>query len=285
MKVFWSLVLACSLSVQSACSSGGGGGGSTAGSVLDPDVAPVTAGQWYRPSVFVTWQWQLQGALNTSYAVDLYDVDLFDTPVATIQAIQSSGKRVICYFSAGSYEDFREDKDDFDPAVLGNTLDGWQDERWLDVRSANVHSIMQARLVLAKNKGCDGVEPDNMDAYANDSGFALTARDQLAFNRFLANEAHARGLSVALKNDLDQIPELVDYYDFAVNEQCFEYSECDALVLFIDRARPVLNAEYLAIYRTDESARSAVCTESLGHQFSTLLLPLALDDSFRHSCL
>ena len=52
---------------------------------------------------------------------------------------------------------------------------------------------MQARLDLAVSKGCVGVEPDNVDGYQNSSGFPLTAADQLAYNRFLAGEARARG--------------------------------------------------------------------------------------------
>lgn len=251
---------------------------------INPDMQPVVDGNWYRPSLFVTWQWQLQGDINTSYAVEIYDIDLFDTPSTAIQELQSVGKKVVCYFSAGSYEAFREDKDKFSPEDIGNTLDGWDDERWLDIRSSNVHSIMLERLDLAKQKGCDGVEPDNMDGYMNSPGFNLTASDQLAFNRFIANEAHNRGLSVGLKNDLDQINELVDYFDFAVNEQCFEYSECNSLLPFVNNGKPVLNAEYLSKYVTDETERNALCNESVNMQFSTLVLPLDLNDEFRYSC-
>ncbi len=229
---------------------------------------------WYRPSLFVTWQWQLDGNINTSYDVEIYDVDLFDTPLSTIEELHARGKKVICYFSAGSYEDFREDKDKFRSDEIGNTLDNWEDERWLDIRSTNVHAIMKSRLSLAKNKGCDGVEPDNVDGFMNNSGFNLTAADQLAFNRFIANEAHKRGLSVGLKNDLEQINELVDYYDFAINEQCFEYNECDALQPFITKGKPVLNAEYMNKYVTDENERDELCRESIDLEFSTLIVPL-----------
>jgi hypothetical protein len=252
---------------------------------LNPDVQPITVGNWYRPSILVTWQWQLQGNINTSYSVEMYDIDLFDSPLTTIQELQSAGKKVICYFSAGSYEDFREDKDKFQPEELGNKLDAWSDESWLDIRSKNVHSIMLERLDLSKQKGCDGVEPDNMDGYINDSGFNLTASDQIAYNRFIANEAHKRGLSVGLKNDLDQINELVDYYDFSLNEQCFEHNECYAVAPFINKEKPVLNVEYLNKYVTNEAERNILCQESLSRQFSTLILPLALDDEFRYSCL
>ncbi|MCB0077412.1 MAG: endo alpha-1,4 polygalactosaminidase [Anaerolineales bacterium] len=87
------------------------------------------------------------------------------------------------------------------------------------------------------------------------------------------------------KNDLAQINELVDYYDFSVNEQCFEYDECNTLFPFINNGKPVLNAEYSNKYVADESARHDLCTESVNNQFSTLILPLNLDDEFRFSCL
>ena len=286
-SVKYLLVTLCAV-ILSGCNSSDDGepsNNSNSRVILEPNVAPISAGSWYRPPVSVTWQWQLEGNLNTSYSVALYDVDLFDTRNTTIQNLQQSGIKVVCYFSAGSYEDYRDDKDLFLPNTLGNTLDGWADERWLDIRSANVHSIMKKRLDIAKNKGCDGVEPDNMDGYTNKSGFNLTSQDQLAYNRFIANEAHKRGLAVGLKNDLDQISELVEYFDFAVNEQCFEYSECDALLPFINHGKPVLTAEYLDKYVNSSSEREAICQESRDNQFSTLILPLDLNDSFRFSCL
>lgn len=251
---------------------------------LDADAQPITSGNWYQPSLSTSWQWQLLGSLNDQYPVEIYDIDLFDTAAETIAALQSTGKKVICYFSAGSYENFREDKDEFDTSVLGNTLDGWEDENWLDIRAENVHNIMLNRLDLAQQKGCDGVEPDNMDGYLNESGFDLSYDDQLAYNRFIANEAHNRDLAVGLKNDLEQIDDLVTYYDFAVNEQCFEYNECDTLQPFIDYGKPVLNAEYLQQYADNETARNQLCAEANQMQFSTLVLPLDLDDSFRYSC-
>ena len=250
-----------------------------------PNVPPLISGNWYRPTPLVTWQWQLSGTVNTSYDVAIYNIDLFDSSEVLIQQLQASGKKVICYFSAGSYEEWRPDAHQFTADDLGNPLDNWPGERWLDIRSTNVHSIVKNRLDLAIQKGCDGVEPDNVDGYTNNSGFLLTAADQLAFNRFIANEAHSRSLSVGLKNDLDQIDELIAYYDFAVNEECFELSECDALTLFINHGKAVLNAEYKKEYVNDENVRNALCADALNRQFSTLILPLQLDDKFRFSCL
>lgn len=147
---------------------------------------------------------------------------------------------MICYFSAGSAEDFRSDCGRFADSDLGEVLEGFEGEVWVDIRSQNVFDIMLLRLDRAVANGCDGVEPDNVDGYTNDTGFDLTATDQLAFNRHLANEAHRRGLSVALKNAGDQAAELVDYFDFELNEQCHEFNECGQLQVFLDRDKPVL---------------------------------------------
>lgn len=124
-----------------------------------------------------------------------------------------------------------------------------------------------------------------MDGYTNNSGINLTANDQLAFNRFMVAEAHARGLSVGLKNALDLIPQLVNHYDFSVNEQCHQYNECDTLMPFINQGKAVFNVEYKNKYVNDEAARKALCLDAKNRKFTTLVLPLDLDDSFRLSCL
>lgn len=239
---------------------------------------------WYQPALSATWQWQLEGTVNETYDVDLYDIDLFDSSAALIARLQQEGKKVICYFSAGSYEGWREDAGDFAPSDLGDPMEGWEEEKWLDIRSENVKSVMKARLDLAARKGCDGVEPDNVDGYANDNGVGLSAADQLEYNRFLAEAAHERGLSIGLKNDLDQIPELVTYFDFAVNEECHPYEECDALSPFTEAGKPVFNAEYEERYVTDPEAFAALCKKSQDANIRTLVLPLDLDDSYRYGC-
>ena len=231
-----------------------------------------------------TWQWQLQGELNKSYDVKVYDIDLFDTNKSTIKELQASGKIVICYFSAGSYEKWRDDADSFPQEALGEKMDGW-DERWLDIRNSQIKTIMQNRLKLAKEKGCDGVEPDNVDGYSNNTGFSLNPQEQIKFNKYLAKEAKYLGLLIGLKNDLNQIKELEPYFDFALNEQCHEYNECELLSPFIESIKPVFNAEYAKKYVDNTNgARDKLCTDAKARDFRTLVLPLDLDGSFRFSC-
>jgi len=163
-------------------------------------------------------------------------------------------------------------------------MDGWAGEKWLDISNPSLAPIMIARLNLAVQKGCDGVEPDNMDGYTNKTGFALSADDQLAYNKFIANEARKRGLSVGLKNDLDQIQALEPYYDFSLNEECHAFDECDKMRPFIEAHKPVFNAEYDKKYSEDNNTKTTICQDAKQRKFKTLLLPLLLDGSFRYSC-
>ena len=241
-------------------------------------------GNWYRPDPNVTWQWQLTGELDTAVRATLYDIDLFDASPEMIAALHNQGKKVLCYFSGGSSENWRPDADSFPKKSLGNVLDGWPDEKWLDVRDTTVHRLMLARISLAQSKGCDGVEPDNMDGYANSSGFNFTDQDQLAYNRFLANVAHSRGLTIALKNDLGQAEALAPYFDLAMNEQCHQFTECDLYQPFVTAGKPVLNVEYLEKYVQNISEFNTLCAQSDSLHLRTLILDIHLDGSLRQSC-
>jgi Glycoside-hydrolase family GH114 len=223
----------------------------------------------------VTWQWQLSGLpLDTSVDAQVYDVDLFETTDAELAKLRADGRTVICYFSAGSFEAFRPDAGEFPDAVKGSPLDPpFADELWLDVRAPAVLQRVRARLDLAASRGCHGVEPDNVDGYANDNGFGLSEGDQLAFNRAVAAEAHARGLSVGLKNDLDQLADLVGDFDWALNEECFSFDECDLYAdTFLAAGKAVLHAEYV-----EASQLGAVCAVTRPLGLSTLVKHIELD--------
>jgi hypothetical protein len=208
--------------------------------------APVacTGSPCWVPPANTSWQIQLQGKIKTTFDARLYDVDLFDTPQAMITTLHAAGRRVACYFSAGSYESWRSDAARF-PATVKGGGNGWPGEQWLDVRRLDLlMPIMESRLDLCQARGFDSVDPDNLDGYSNVTGFPLTAGDQLAYNASIANAAHARGLTVALKNDLNQTAQLVPYFDWALNEQCFQYQECALLNPFRNAGKAVMNIEY-----------------------------------------
>ena len=231
---------------------------------------PPASGNWWHPHPGLKWQIQYAGRLDPKLDVKAYDLDLVDTDPAIIQQLKSRGIKVICYFSAGSFEAWRPDAHDFPASVQGQP-NGWKGEKWLDIRKIDIlKPIMQKRIDLAVQKGCDAVDPDNVEAYDNKSGFPLTAKDQIAYNKMIAELAHAAGLAVSLKNDPDQIPQLLPYFDFAVSEQCFEYQSCDQLEPFIKAGKPVFDIEY-------KGTTAAFCPKANKLNFDTVKKDLDLD--------
>lgn len=236
-----------------------------------------THADWWRPTPGMSWQIQYSGKVDTSLTVEVYNLDLFETLPAAIQGLHTAGKRVICYFSAGSLENWRPDAARFPRSALGKKVDGWPGERWLDIRRLDVlMPIMQDRMELAAAKGCDAVDPDLVEAYAESTGFPLGYHDQLRYNMALADTAHALGLAVGLKNDLGQIPDLLPYFDFAVNEECFDYRECAALKPFIAAGKPVFGIEYRRPWKS-------FCPKANALNFDFLLKRRKLD-AWRKAC-
>ncbi|MET7651350.1 MULTISPECIES: endo alpha-1,4 polygalactosaminidase [unclassified Streptomyces] len=223
-----------------------------------------SAGKRWQPTPGTDWQWQLSGRLDTTVDVPVYDIDGFDHTAATVAGLHRDGRKAICYLSTGAWEDWRPDAAKFPRSVIGEG-NGWKGERWLDIRRTDVlEPLMAARLDMCREKGFDAVEPDNMDGYKNTTGFPVEAADQLRYNRLIAGLAHDRGMAVGLKNDLDQIPELVGDFDFAVNEQCAQYDECEDLTPFIEAGKAVFHVEY-------ELPTSDFCADSRRLKLSSLL--------------
>ena len=216
------------------------------------------------------WQYQLQGRVDTTVDAATFIVDGFDVDAATVADLQGRGRTVICYVNAGALEDWRPDAGRYPDEIVGDPLDDWQGERWLDIRATEVlRPILAERFDICAGKGFTGVEADNVDGYTQDSGFDLTGDDQLRFNRMLAELAHERSLTIGLKNDLDQIDDLVGEFDFAVNESCVQYRECAALAPFTAQGKPVLHVEY-------ELGTDAFCPVTAPLGFRSIRKPVAL---------
>ncbi|MCX5587180.1 endo alpha-1,4 polygalactosaminidase [Streptomyces erythrochromogenes] len=266
------LLLVLPLLLLAACTAGPDGEGDDE-PYRWPELAP---GQRWQPPPGTDWQWQLTGKLDTSVKAPVYDVDGFDTTRAQVAALKKAGRKTICYVSTGAWEDFRPDAEAFPQDLLGKG-NGWEGERWLDIRRvAELEPLMAERFDMCRDKGFDAVEPDNMDGYKNTTGFPLTADDQLRYNRLIAKLAHDRGMSVGLKNDLDQIPQLVGDFDFAVNEQCAQYDECERLTPFIAAGKAVFHAEY-------ELSTRRFCERSRELKLSSLQKKYDLD-AWRRTC-
>jgi len=205
----------------------------------------VQAATWWQPHGVLSWQMQFSGRIDTAVVAGAYDIDAFETSAALVTKLHNLGRHVVCYIDAGSWENGRPDAGDYPAAVKGKTMDGWPSERWLDIRRIDVLGpILDNRIAMCAARGFDGVEFDNVDGYSNDTGFPLTASDQLTFDRWLANAAHAHGLSVGLKNTPSLAVQLEPSFDFAIVEQCVQYRECSSFAPFLNAKKPMLDIEY-----------------------------------------
>jgi hypothetical protein len=246
------------------------------GPAPSPSPPAASTSRWV-PAPRTTWQWQLTGAVDQAVDAQMFDIDLFDNAASVVAALHARGRHVVCYLDAGTYEPGRPDSASYPAVVLGKALPDWPGERWLDVRRLDLLGpILERRLDLCKQKGFDAVEPDNIDGYGNDSGFPLTADDQLRFNRFLADAAHARSLSIGLKNDLDQVTSLEPSFDWALNEQCYQYGECDTLAPFARAGKAVFITEY-------ELAVGSFCPQAQAAGYMAMRKRLNLD-AWRETC-
>ncbi len=226
------------------------------GDVGNPDAA--IGNNWWQPKASepLTWQWQLQGEVDTSFDVDVYNLDI-DTPVEKIRELKARGVKVICYFSAGTVESWRSDASLFPDAVKGEQYEDLIDERWIDYGNYQAFAdIMRNRMDTCSNKGFDAIETDNVDAHNYETrdtngnvvnigtNFRMTLDESIAYIRWLAEEAHARGLSIGLKNAEEMAPDVVGNVDWMLTEDCYVDNWCQAATVFIENDKPVFMTEY-----------------------------------------
>jgi hypothetical protein len=248
-----------------------------------PSPGPGGPGRWWKPTAAkpLPLYWILSAPLSASDVLPapaVFDIDGQDNSAAVVADLHNVGAKVICYVDAGTWEPGRSDASSFPDSVQGNGVEGWPGEKWLDIRQVDsLAPIMQARFQGCKAKGFDAIEPDNIDGYSNSTGFPLTAADQLAYNRALAGWAHGLGLSIGLKNDGDQAAALEPDFDWALNEQCYDYSECSYLTTFTTVNKAVWIAEYRAVSASE-------CADSKANRFNTAQYDLDLGKTGRQPC-
>ena len=240
----------------------------------------IKFGIW-RPAPNTSWQLQFSDPpIDQSVNVAMYDIDLFDTDTSTVAALHAQGRKVVCYINVGAWENWRTDASAFPSAALGKDYAGWPGEKWLDIRRIDLLGpIMRNRFDVCKAKGFDAIDPDNVNGYTNDTGFPLTYQDQITYNIWIANEAHVRGLSIGLKNDSDQIADLLPSFDWTVTEDCFAQGWCDQVIPFITAGKAVFAIEYTDAGMTTDQ----FCPQANAMNFNAILKHRNLD-AWRQAC-
>ncbi len=257
---------------------------SVAGIVRSFAGARANGGSGWKPlSPGNHWQWQLSGVVDETVldhvsGPKMYDIDSEEATPELISRLQAKGIYVVCYVESGDWNRQRADAGDYAPEILGRTIDGFPDEKFVNINAVDgppgptgktLRDIMTARLDRAQAKGCDGIEPDLDDLHNYKTGFVITQADQVAFNTNMIKAAHARGMSMGLKNGASSTTgpgsferQMLDAgADWALNEECNQFNECVGYTQFISAGRAVFQVEYLDNQRKPYRGRAGTCAK------------------------
>ena len=85
---------------------------------------------------------------------------------------------------------------------------------------------------------------------------------EITYVKWLAEYAHSKGMVLGFKNSLTIIPDVVSVCDFAVNEECFTYDECDAYTPFTK----VNKAVFSHIYKSAAQSGFNICKNAASNK-------------------
>src|ERR1700753_3883323 len=95
------------------------------------------------------------------------------------------------------------------------------------------------------------------DAYGNENGLGLTQEDAVRYMSKLAAEAAKYGMSTGLKNAEEIIPSVIDFVQFAVNEECVTVD--GGCGVYSGFGKPVYHIEYPSSHTVSPSDRERYC--------------------------
>ncbi|KAK3985219.1 glycoside hydrolase superfamily [Cladorrhinum sp. PSN332] len=228
------------------------------------------------------WQIQIQSPMKTSGDLIpsdalVWDIDLYSAAKNpdTISHIHSQvpGAIIMCYFNAGLVQNSDCDFDSVwsNSGLISTVHPDFPDERFIDVRKQKAVELIQKRISLANEIGCDAVDPDNIDTYVYDEDednattFNLQRSDLVRFVKALAGFAHglktAQGntMLIGQKNAPELTSDVSSVLDFAVLENCSGRNEPDTTTPFcntfqapyVGAGKPVSNIEYPPSIKTN----------------------------------
>jgi hypothetical protein len=230
-----------------------------------------------------------------------------------------ANKFAICYVEAGAYQKGFPDDGNFAVTDYGATgsypnqhfnrryqMDGYPDEYYLNIAgfagytpgatltgtAANIATALGQRIAGCHAEGMDGVEPDDLDGYTNDSasgamggGWRLTQAEAAGFEQWLAYTAHGDSMAIFQKNDGANTAADYRTFDGMIIEECNAYDDpCgadgDNVQDYVNAGKPVLNAEYTQ----DGETTAQFCSADNALGINGSLFSVDLDGSLYASC-
>jgi hypothetical protein len=256
-----------------------GSAGTPGGGGAAPSLAGAGgAGASYVPAADSAWQAQLSGAIDPELSVELFYLDPDSNEPGALARLKEQEKHYVCYLSAGTFEPWRADANEFPERVRGNALENYPEEQWLDVRDATVRQLMSDRVAALALEGCEGIVPESMEVHAADTGFDLTLYDALDYAGWFVERIHAAGISAGLHGPSVLTTSLAMAADWGLAVACVEPSGCSEFQPLVELGKPVLHVEF-----GDEETAPDVCRSAERLGFDALIKRESFD-AFRIAC-
>lgn len=235
---------------------------------------------YYKPQIGDSFEWRLDSISLSEvnqYSCKIIDIDAFTASKELVAAFHAKGIKVIAYISVGTLETYRPDSNLLPSEVVGNIYPDWPDERFLDLRQIEkLKPFITSRFDMIKAKGFDGIEPDNIDIYGEQTDFNLSLNDSKFFCEWIIEEAHNRGLSIGQKNTEELVPLLYKKFDWALTENAFHQNTQNYYSSYISAGKPVFSAEYTD-YMDILHFNTFVCNKAKQLKYFTFLKHLDLN--------
>lgn len=222
--------------------------------VWDDAAIPVPPNPpWWQPTSAepLGFHWYLSEPLNFPSDVDttvsglIYDIDWSSNNATTVSDLLSLGDHPVCYVDIGTAESWRPDFSKFPANLQGNSVGGFGGEKWLDIRAQDILLPIQfARFQVCAQQKYQAVEIDNLDGWQNNPGFPLTEAECISYDLANAAMVHSLGMAVIQKNIPENAAQVQPYFDFALDEQCYQYSECSYFSVYTANNKAVFDVEY-----------------------------------------
>ena len=88
------------------------------------------------------------------------------------------------------------------------------------------------------------------------------------FYRWLASSVHALGMAAGMKNSMGIADDLVDVFEYAINEECHHYDECgDYESNFVKQNKPIFGVEYVS--SSSKAGCSKAASEGISRKYSS----------------
>ena len=134
-------------------------------------------------------------------------VEFKDVNKIILNYIKKHKKKLICYI------DFTKTyKNEIDTKFLGNNISG---KYWVDIRKKEVLDYFIKKIKKAREKGCRAILAGGGDMFLKNSGFFISAVENIDYLKKIATVIKENGMYAGLKN-YELCISLAPFYDFAI---------------------------------------------------------------------